>query len=104
MTDSLDPLPPPARPTPARPPVGRPVHVVQTDNPSTEQLVETQQRYIDELLRIWETYKVSERRAPSGGGGGGPCFRRALLAVVLTRLPVSVAHGRTSTPGIGRAS
>lgn len=38
--------------------VGRPVHVVQHDNPTDEQLYETQQRYIDELLRIWETYKV----------------------------------------------
>jgi hypothetical protein len=38
--------------------VGRPVRVEQTDNPTNEQLYETQQRYIDELLRIWETYKV----------------------------------------------
>lgn len=46
-----------ARP-PSRGAVGRPVHVVQHDNPTNEQLYETQQRYIDELLRIWETYKV----------------------------------------------
>jgi hypothetical protein len=43
-------------------PVGRPVHVEQQDNPTNEQLYETQQRYIDELLRIWETYKVCRCR------------------------------------------
>ncbi|CDZ97886.1 diacylglycerol o-acyltransferase [Phaffia rhodozyma] len=36
---------------------GRPIRVVQCNNPTSEQLQETQGRYIEELLRIWDTYK-----------------------------------------------
>jgi hypothetical protein len=39
--------------------VGHPISVTQNDNPSEAQLVETQARYIDELMSIWEKYKVS---------------------------------------------
>lgn len=31
--------------------VGRPIHVKQSDNPSTEQMNDVQQRYIEELTR-----------------------------------------------------
>ncbi|KLO19104.1 diacylglycerol-acyltransferase [Schizopora paradoxa] len=37
--------------------IGRPVNVVQCDKPTLEQIHEVQKRYIDELFRIWETYK-----------------------------------------------
>ncbi|KAL7414178.1 diacylglycerol acyltransferase [Mrakia frigida] len=37
--------------------VGRPISVTQADSPSPEQMLEVQKAYIEELLRIWETYK-----------------------------------------------
>ncbi|KAI0057261.1 DAGAT-domain-containing protein [Artomyces pyxidatus] len=37
--------------------IGRPIHVTQADQPTLEQITETQQAYIEELMRIWHTYK-----------------------------------------------
>ncbi|CAG8461702.1 7003_t:CDS:2 [Paraglomus brasilianum] len=37
--------------------VGNPIEVTQKDNPTEEELRTIQQKYIDELFRIWETYK-----------------------------------------------
>ncbi|ETW78817.1 hypothetical protein HETIRDRAFT_155947 [Heterobasidion irregulare TC 32-1] len=37
--------------------IGRPVHVVQTDKPTLEEITGVQQAYIEELMRIWNTYK-----------------------------------------------
>lgn len=37
--------------------IGRPVHVVQTDKPTLEEITKVQQAYIEELMRIWNTYK-----------------------------------------------
>ncbi|KAI0050984.1 DAGAT-domain-containing protein [Auriscalpium vulgare] len=37
--------------------IGRPIHVTQTDKPTLEQITEVQQEYIEELMRIWHTYK-----------------------------------------------
>ncbi|KAK9893982.1 diacylglycerol acyltransferase [Cystobasidium minutum MCA 4210] len=46
--------------------VGRPIHVKQNDNPSTEEMNDVQKRYIEELTRIWDTHKntyaVNRRR------------------------------------------
>lgn len=44
---------------------GRPIHVQQNDKPTKEEVEAVQKRYIDELLRIWNTYKdtfARERR------------------------------------------
>jgi len=37
--------------------VGRPIEVVKNDDPTEEQLLEVQKKYIDELFDIWNTYK-----------------------------------------------
>ncbi|KAI0322792.1 diacylglycerol acyltransferase-domain-containing protein [Amylostereum chailletii] len=37
--------------------IGRPIHVTQMDKPSIEDIREIQREYIDELMRIWHTYK-----------------------------------------------
>ncbi|KDE09727.1 hypothetical protein MVLG_00129 [Microbotryum lychnidis-dioicae p1A1 Lamole] len=37
--------------------VGRPIRVSQRDNPTKEELEEVQERYIEELKRIWDDYK-----------------------------------------------
>ncbi|KAK4688362.1 hypothetical protein P7C73_g1758, partial [Tremellales sp. Uapishka_1] len=37
--------------------VGRPIHVDQVPDPSDELVQEIQKQYIDELMRIWDTYK-----------------------------------------------
>ncbi|KAF7357016.1 DAGAT-domain-containing protein [Mycena venus] len=37
--------------------IGRPIHVTQTDNPSLEEVMRMQKLYIEELERIWNTYK-----------------------------------------------
>ncbi|KZP08351.1 DAGAT-domain-containing protein [Athelia psychrophila] len=37
--------------------IGNPVHVTQTDKPTLEEIMEVQKRYIEELTRIWNTYK-----------------------------------------------
>jgi len=37
--------------------IGRPVHIKQTDQPTKEMVEEVQARYIEELMRIWNTYK-----------------------------------------------
>ncbi|KDN49573.1 putative diacylglycerol acyltransferase type 2b [Tilletiaria anomala UBC 951] len=37
--------------------VGRPIHVQKTANPSKEMLEDIQRQYIDELMRIWDTWK-----------------------------------------------
>ncbi|EJD48089.1 diacylglycerol acyltransferase [Auricularia subglabra TFB-10046 SS5] len=42
--------------------VGRPIHVKQHDKPNLEMVEEVQKQYIDELLRIWNTYKDSYAR------------------------------------------
>lgn len=47
--------------------VGHPISVVQHDNPSEQQLQETQARYIEELMAIWEKYKVSRDEGYSTG-------------------------------------
>ncbi|EAU90640.2 diacylglycerol O-acyltransferase [Coprinopsis cinerea okayama7 len=37
--------------------VGRPIHVNKCDKPSLEEVYRIQQQYIEELTRIWDTYK-----------------------------------------------
>jgi len=37
--------------------IGKPIHVEQCDKPSLEELTRVQQMYIEELTRIWNTYK-----------------------------------------------
>lgn len=37
--------------------IGKPIHVTKTANPSKSQVEETQRLYIEELMRIWNTYK-----------------------------------------------
>ncbi|CAG8741468.1 9887_t:CDS:2, partial [Racocetra fulgida] len=37
--------------------VGRPIEVKKIENPTTEDLLEVQKKYIDELYNIWNTYK-----------------------------------------------
>ncbi|KAJ7780289.1 DAGAT-domain-containing protein [Mycena maculata] len=37
--------------------IGRPIHVTQTENPSLEEVTAVQMQYIEELERIWNTYK-----------------------------------------------
>jgi len=37
--------------------VGRPIHVEKCEKPTIEQVREIQVQYIDELMRIWNTYK-----------------------------------------------
>jgi len=37
--------------------IGRPIHVTQCEQPSTEELLRVQKLYIEELTRIWDTYK-----------------------------------------------
>ncbi|THH16684.1 hypothetical protein EW146_g3995 [Bondarzewia mesenterica] len=37
--------------------IGRPISVIKTDKPSLEQITEVQEAYIEELMRIWNTYK-----------------------------------------------
>lgn len=44
--------------------VGHPITVTQNDNPTETELVETQARYIEELLSIWEKYKVGAFCSP----------------------------------------
>jgi 2-acylglycerol O-acyltransferase 2 len=38
--------------------VGRPISVEQSDNPTSHQMEEVQGRYIAELMRVWDAYKV----------------------------------------------
>ncbi|KAH7105911.1 diacylglycerol acyltransferase [Auriculariales sp. MPI-PUGE-AT-0066] len=42
--------------------VGRPVSVTQHDRPTIQMVEEVQARYIEELMRIWDTYKDSYAR------------------------------------------
>jgi len=37
--------------------IGNPVHVIQSDKPTLEEIMSTQKLYIEELTRIWNTYK-----------------------------------------------
>ncbi|CAG8811749.1 24782_t:CDS:2, partial [Racocetra persica] len=37
--------------------VGRPIEVKKIEHPTTEDLLEVQKKYIDELYNIWNTYK-----------------------------------------------
>ncbi|RXW18000.1 hypothetical protein EST38_g7860 [Candolleomyces aberdarensis] len=37
--------------------IGKPIHVTQRDKPSLEEVREVQEKYIEELTRIWDTYK-----------------------------------------------
>ncbi|VDC05025.1 unnamed protein product [Peniophora sp. CBMAI 1063] len=37
--------------------IGRPIHVQKTDKPSLEYVLAVQHEYIEELMRIWDTYK-----------------------------------------------
>ncbi|KAJ7623639.1 DAGAT-domain-containing protein [Roridomyces roridus] len=37
--------------------IGHPIHVTQTENPSVEEVRAVQKQYIEELERIWHTYK-----------------------------------------------
>ncbi|KAL0059369.1 diacylglycerol O-acyltransferase 1 [Marasmius tenuissimus] len=37
--------------------VGKPIHVTQSDKPQMEDVMRVQKLYIDELTRIWHTYK-----------------------------------------------
>jgi len=37
--------------------IGKPIHITQSDKPSLEDIMDVQKQYIDELLRIWNTYK-----------------------------------------------
>ncbi|CAA7265177.1 unnamed protein product [Cyclocybe aegerita] len=37
--------------------IGKPIHVDQCDKPTLEEVIRVQQKYIDELTRIWNTYK-----------------------------------------------
>ncbi|TFY61185.1 hypothetical protein EVG20_g7148 [Dentipellis fragilis] len=37
--------------------IGRPVHVTKCDKPTLEQITAVQEAYIEELMRIWHTYK-----------------------------------------------
>ncbi|KAF9038596.1 diacylglycerol acyltransferase-domain-containing protein [Panaeolus papilionaceus] len=37
--------------------VGRPIHVTQSDKPTLEEVMKIQKLYIEELERIWNTYK-----------------------------------------------
>ncbi|KAL7280647.1 hypothetical protein ACG7TL_005586 [Trametes sanguinea] len=37
--------------------IGHPIHVVQCDKPTLEEIMQVQQKYIDELMWIWHTYK-----------------------------------------------
>ncbi|KAI0034470.1 DAGAT-domain-containing protein [Vararia minispora EC-137] len=37
--------------------IGRPIHVQKTDKPTLDQLLAVQQEYIQELMRIWNSYK-----------------------------------------------
>ncbi|KAI0741800.1 DAGAT-domain-containing protein [Daedaleopsis nitida] len=43
--------------------VGHPIHVVQCDKPTLEEIMQVQQQYIDELMWIWNTYKDDFARA-----------------------------------------
>ncbi|KAF9497753.1 DAGAT-domain-containing protein [Pleurotus eryngii] len=42
---------------------GKPIHVKQCDHPSSEEIFRIQKIYIDELTRIWDTYKDEFARA-----------------------------------------
>lgn len=42
--------------------VGRPIAVNQTDKPTKEYLEQVQAQYIEELVRIWDTYKDTYAR------------------------------------------
>ncbi|KJA22736.1 hypothetical protein HYPSUDRAFT_87132 [Hypholoma sublateritium FD-334 SS-4] len=37
--------------------IGNPIHVRQSDKPTLEEVMEIQKKYIEELTRIWNTYK-----------------------------------------------
>ncbi|KAF7985775.1 hypothetical protein HWV62_391 [Athelia sp. TMB] len=37
--------------------IGNPVHVTQSDKPTLEDIMNVQKQYIEELMRIWNTYK-----------------------------------------------
>ncbi|KAI6023365.1 DAGAT-domain-containing protein [Pisolithus marmoratus] len=37
--------------------IGRPIHIGKCENPSLEEVTQVQMRYIEELTRIWNTYK-----------------------------------------------
>lgn len=37
--------------------IGRPIHIGKCEKPSLEEVVRVQTRYIEELTRIWNTYK-----------------------------------------------
>ncbi|KAF8997870.1 DAGAT-domain-containing protein [Cyathus striatus] len=37
--------------------IGKPIHVTKCDKPSLEEVMEVQKKYIEELTRIWNTYK-----------------------------------------------
>ncbi|KDQ26471.1 hypothetical protein PLEOSDRAFT_1057032 [Pleurotus ostreatus PC15] len=43
--------------------IGKPIHVIQCDHPSSEEVFRIQKIYIDELTRIWDTYKDEFARA-----------------------------------------
>jgi len=42
--------------------VGRPIHTEKKDKPTTEEVAAVQRLYIEELTRIWNTYKDSFAR------------------------------------------
>jgi len=37
--------------------IGKPIHVQQCDKPTLEEVMRVQEKYIEELTRIWDTYK-----------------------------------------------
>ncbi|KIM90195.1 hypothetical protein PILCRDRAFT_174692 [Piloderma croceum F 1598] len=37
--------------------IGNPIHVIQSDKPTLEEIMSAQKLYIEELTRIWNTYK-----------------------------------------------
>ncbi|KIM44385.1 hypothetical protein M413DRAFT_431336 [Hebeloma cylindrosporum] len=43
--------------------IGKPIHVTKCDKPTLEEVMSVQQRYIEELTRIWNTYKDTFAKA-----------------------------------------
>ncbi|KAH9479273.1 Diacylglycerol O-acyltransferase 2B [Psilocybe cubensis] len=43
--------------------IGKPIRIQQCDKPSQEEIVRVQEKYIEELLRIWNTYKDTFAKA-----------------------------------------
>lgn len=46
--------------------VGRPIHIVQHQNPDAKYVDEIHQQYVDELTRMWENWKDTFARGRKG--------------------------------------